>query len=128
MVTSGTGHCRCPSQLPGPRRRPDATLRWRQKNCQSRFRFQGGGAKNFCGLAGLPLLRRLFCKFPANVAGDVAGIILELIRHLARHTAALRLLKFVRKRTASGGLIFGGRPLRWFVFALPIFALRRTVG
>src|SRR3954470_23435449 len=46
MVTSGTGHDRCPSLVPGPVRRPGATLRWRLKNKKSSFWFQGP-TKNF---------------------------------------------------------------------------------
>jgi hypothetical protein len=46
MGTSGTGHDRCPSQVPEPIRRPGAISRWRHKNKKTSFWFQEA-VKNF---------------------------------------------------------------------------------
>lgn len=42
MVTSGTGHDRCPSHLPGPIRRPNPTFRDDRKISKTVFGFKRG--------------------------------------------------------------------------------------
>src|SRR3954453_5216958 len=51
MVTSGTGHDRCPSLVSRARQAPGATLRWRRKNKKTGFWFQGPDQK-FLGEGG----------------------------------------------------------------------------